>query len=68
MLQIMSLIDHELLNASRIGSDDSEIAELDAIGLSQIGRVDLFSEGFGPCFFILEIMLCQIKFFQFTLP
>ena len=37
LLQIMSLTIHELLDASLIGSDDSEIAELDAIELNQIG-------------------------------
>jgi hypothetical protein len=64
----MSLTIHELLDASLIGSDDSEIAELDAIELNQIGPINLFSEGCELCFFALEIMRCQIEFFQFALP
>ena len=64
----MSLITHELLDASLIDFNDSEIAELDAIGLSQIGPINLFSEGCELCFFVLEIMLCQIEFFRFALP
>jgi hypothetical protein len=67
-LQIMSLKGHGLQDASGIGSGDSEIAELDAIGLSQIGPEDLFLEGCVLCFFVLGIMRCRIEFFRFVLP
>ena len=68
LLQIMSLTGHGLQDASGIGSGDSEIAGLDAIGLSQIGPEDLFLEGCGLCSFVLGIMRCRIEFFRFALP
>jgi len=42
LLQTMILKGHELLIFSLTGFNDSEIAELDAIGWSQIDLVDLF--------------------------
>ena len=56
----MTPTSHELPIASVIGSDDSEIAGRDAIGLSQIGPGGLFLKGSGLCFFVLGIRRFQI--------